>query len=221
MFHWNWDRGQQWRLDRSTVLPAPSALLRHHCSRVSTSPSHVWKSHTLWLRSTQTTVHIPPKIMSQKVRKEKDSSVSGETCSYRSFPGVCTWHSNKSHKPMIPCIAPKHVVLLPPPSDLLPEHRASDECNPNCNVPSPQQRLKYMHQNHSPPKSSIPRFAPPRSRKESEWIDQMQNRWERQAGVIQQIIFYIKSTKWRVHLHTHVQIAISCMTYVSKSQHLL
>ena len=40
----------------------------------------------------------------------------------------------------------------------------------------------------------------------------MQNRWERQAEVIQQITFYIKSTKWRVHLHTQVEIAcISCI----------
>lgn len=40
----------------------------------------------------------------------------------------------------------------------------------------------------------------------------MQNRWERQAEVIQQSTFYIKSTKWRVHLHTQVEIAcISCI----------
>ena len=44
------------------------------------------KSQTLGLRSTLTTAHIPQKIMSQKVRKEKDRPVLGETCSYRSVP---------------------------------------------------------------------------------------------------------------------------------------
>lgn len=145
MFHWNSDRGQQWRLDHSTVLPAPCALLRHHCSRVSTSPLRVWKKS-----DTRTAIHTNNCAHTAKNHVTESPQGKGPPCLGRNM--FISLRSKVFAHDMLELIPQtrdplKHVVLclLPPPSDLLPEHRASDECNPNCNVPSPQQRLKYIH----------------------------------------------------------------------------